>query len=340
MKKSQHHVLYSLIVLAACAVSSLASAVEPSAADKEIAREAYGEAMTREEAKDYKSALDRYQKAHAIMNVPPTGLAVARMQERLGRLVEARDSAIAVGLLPVGPNESDAFKDARKEAVATAERLKSTIPTLRALVQGLPADLRPELLVDGQPVASATIGDYRPINPGAHIVIARAKGYKEARVDVSLAEKERKDVTLILVVDPSAAQKPGPEQGSVTPDLMPPPQAPDQGSSWEGWSLIGVGTAGFGLGLASWLKMRSDRDTVDSHCSSNTKECDKTGWDAAQSGKTWTTVNTVSMIVGAVGVGTGVYFLLSSPGSNTKSSTAVGASPAPSGGALFLHHTF
>ena len=69
---------------------------EPTAGDKETARSLMDEGDRKFAAKDFKGALDAYQGAHAIMGVPTTGIEVAKAQEALGLLVEARDTLLAV----------------------------------------------------------------------------------------------------------------------------------------------------------------------------------------------------------------------------------------------------
>jgi len=263
------------------------------------------------------------------------------MHEHLGHLVEARDAAVAVALIPVAAGESQAFTDARTEARTMAEQLKARIPTLRPVVQGLSTDLPIEVFVDGQPVAPATALDYRPMNPGSHTLVVRATGYKEATVDVALVEKDRKDIAIDMERDPSSVTTaPVPSTPMpVAPAVHAVPQ-PESGNNWAGWSLVGVGAAGMGLGLVSWLGMRSARDTMNDHCDSNARICDSTGLDAADRGKTWTAVNTVSILVGAVGIGAGAYLILSGSESDGRNTTTVGASSLPAGGSVFLHQTF
>jgi hypothetical protein len=47
-------------------------------------------------AKDYAGALKAYEAAHAIMQVPSTGLPLAKAQLERGLLVEARDTLLQI----------------------------------------------------------------------------------------------------------------------------------------------------------------------------------------------------------------------------------------------------
>ena len=66
------------------------------------------------------------------------------------------------------------------------------------------------------------------------------------------------------------------------------------------------------------------KQTVEKNCPE--KNClNQEGLDAAASGRTLTTVNTASWIAGGVGLGVGLFFLLSA-GRNDKSTTAIAPS--------------
>src|SRR4051812_35729561 len=88
--------LVALVASASLLVASGARAQTPSAADKESARALMDTGDEKSDAKDYAAALKAYQAADALVHFPMTGLAVARVQERLGQLLEARDAAIQV----------------------------------------------------------------------------------------------------------------------------------------------------------------------------------------------------------------------------------------------------
>ena len=82
-------------------------------------------------AGDLTGALEAYRGADAIMGVPTTGIEVARTQIRLGRLVEARDTALKVSRYPVKRREPRPFTDARTEALQLASELAARIPSLQ-----------------------------------------------------------------------------------------------------------------------------------------------------------------------------------------------------------------
>jgi hypothetical protein len=92
----------------ALVLSSAAAFAAPSDADKARALMKEGDGLYF--SSDYAGALERYRAADAIMKVPTTGLAVARAQAALGKLVEARDQALTVARATGAANEPAIFR--------------------------------------------------------------------------------------------------------------------------------------------------------------------------------------------------------------------------------------
>src|ERR1700712_2316495 len=82
-----------------------AARAAPSAAERDTARALMDDGDRLLANAKLPEALERYRAAHAIMHVPTTGVDLARVQARLGLLVEARATAMEVGNLP--PTEAD-----------------------------------------------------------------------------------------------------------------------------------------------------------------------------------------------------------------------------------------
>jgi hypothetical protein len=57
--------------------------------------------------------------------------------------------------------------------------------------------------LDGNPVAAALLGKAVPINPGTHALEVRASGYHPHIAQVTVAEGERRTVTVELKLAPS-----------------------------------------------------------------------------------------------------------------------------------------
>src|SRR5688500_18605512 len=102
---------------------STASAAAQTPEDRESARRLFDEGKTRRDRGDRNGAFEAFRAADALMNVPTTRLAVARAHLALGRLVEARESALSVAQIAVASNEPQPFSDARASAAKLASEL-------------------------------------------------------------------------------------------------------------------------------------------------------------------------------------------------------------------------
>lgn len=183
---------------AAALLAPSAALAQPSSADKETARNLMKEGDAKFAARDFAGALKAYQAAHAIMQVPSTGLPLARTQIERGLLVEARDTLLQVSRHPKEANEPAAYAKAREEAAQLAGKLAPRIPSLVIAIEGASADAA-AVAVDGSAVPTAALGAPRKVNPGSHTVTASASGYRDASATVDVKEGDNQKVTLKLV---------------------------------------------------------------------------------------------------------------------------------------------
>ena len=205
-------------LVALFAAASLALAHAPAAAqsasDKETARALMKDGEARRAKGDHKGALQNFKAAHAIMNVPTTGLELGRSQVDLGMLVEARDTLLSVTRLPVVPGESANMVAARDEAQKLADTIEGKIPSLTIKLLGVPEGATAKVTIDGTTILAATIGVPRKHNPGKHEVVVSAGG-TEKRESIELIEGEEKTVTISLSSDePVKKDEPEPVKGT------------------------------------------------------------------------------------------------------------------------------
>lgn len=170
---------------------------EPSAADRETARTLMKQGDEKAAARDFGGALKAYQAAHAIMQVPTTGLAVAKAQIELGHLLDAHESLLQVARLPKEPNESAKLAAAREEAAQLAQKLVDRIPAMIITVDGPTEGV--EVRVDGALVPPAALGAPRKGDPGTHVVTAAANGFATATASIFLREGSTEKVALKMV---------------------------------------------------------------------------------------------------------------------------------------------
>lgn len=198
----------------------IAAHAEPTAADKETARNLMKEGDAKFAAKDFAGALKAYQAAHAIMQVPTTGLPLAKAQIEKGLWVEARDTLLTVSRFPKEANEQPAFAKAREEATQLSQKLIERIPQIVISIEGAQDPSALSVQVDGATVPSAALGTPRKVNPGAHVVTASGPGYKTATANITLSESESEKVALKMVAGEQKATPPTPGSTPKNPGTL------------------------------------------------------------------------------------------------------------------------
>jgi hypothetical protein len=315
-----------LLVAAALAAAFLA--VSPpssaqSAADRETARTLMKQGDAAFETGDFAAALKEYEAAHAIMRVPSTGIALARAQEKLGRLLEARDTALSIVRLAAQPSEPSAFTEARTAAHELAEAIEPRIPSLTIAVDGAPID-QAEVSIDGAELPRKLIGIPRKLNPGKHVATASAPGFHQARVDIDLAESASETVTLRLEPSTGPTTESWPKASN-----EPAPPIPDDASPARASPLVyvgfGVGAAGLAVGSVAGILSMSKASSAGEHCEGNA--CREAARDDIDGSKTLANVSNVAFGAGVVGIGVGLYGLLSSGGERKTGRAKPGVEP-------------
>ncbi len=206
------------------------------------------------------AALAAFTKADAMASSPTTSLGRARALAALGRLIEAQEAAQKAGSLPATDGEPARFATARSDAKTLAGELAERTPTVVVRVTDAPAGAAVTVAIDGLVLPPQTVGLPRVVDPGAHVVEISVDGAVKQRASFTVAERERKEVSL------SVADAPPPQPAALPPPPPPPlpPPGPEdtgrEGSSplvYIGFSvavagvLVGSITGGLSLSLAA-----------------------------------------------------------------------------------------
>lgn len=308
-----------------------ASAVraDASPAEREIARSAMQAGDQLSAAGDPAGALQRYQAAHAIMHVPTTGLAVAKMQVALGMLLEACSTAIEVVNLPGEGAESAVFARAREAASQLAARLRLLIPSIR--VEVAPEIVRYSVAIDGVVVSDAARHLPLKANPGNHRVEVSAPGYVTQVREITLVEADSEPVRLYFALDIAPAapqlagrapaspvvrvaladrqvQQPTADHAGAAVDLSPSNTRALVGFAAGGAILLG----GAAAGLVSALKTSNLRDRCDEGY------CGEARRDELSTANTLANIANVAIPLGALGIAFALYEVLSAPSARTE----------------------
>lgn len=293
--------LRSRLIATVCAASLALTSVsfaEPSASDKETARALMKDGEAKRAKGDLKGALQSFKGAHAIMNVPTTGLELGRTQNDLGMLVEARDTLLAVTRMPVVAGESENMADARDEAQKLADSIEPRIPSLTVKVEGTKAGVEAKVTIDGVAIQSATVGLPRKHNPGKHEVVVVA-GALEKKAVVELNEGDDRTVAVNLGVEEPPTKAPG------------EPEKPTRSTSPLVYVGFGSAAAFVVAGSITGVLAFSRANAAKERCVDN--RCPPEAHDDVESSRTFGTISTISFALAGAGAIVGVLGLLSKP---------------------------
>jgi hypothetical protein len=305
------------------ALGSRDAGAEPTAADKETARSLLNTGDRKRDANDLQGALKAYRAADAIMGVPTTAIEVAKVEERLGLLVEARDSVLRVTRFPVSSNEPRAFQQARSTGERLAADLSSRIPSIQVKVRGAPLD-DVTLEFDGALVPKAAASMARKVNPGQHSVIASAQGYLRATAKVVIAERETREIELRLWPAPSNASAQALPNNAIAPAepvaTPPPPTVVTSDDRPRGAPIgplvyVGASVAAVGItvGTVAGLAVFGRKAEANKPCEQPAQPgCIGERTSTRQDAYRLATVSNISFGIGALGAAVTIFALMRS----------------------------
>lgn len=296
------------LVLGIALLAPVTAFAEPSAADRETARSLMDDGDEKAQKQDFQGALESYKAADAIMHVPSTAIEVARMQRKLGLLVEARDTLSQIARTPPKPNEPAPFQAARRDAETLSDEITPLIPSITVHVANVPPGQSAQISFDGETVPTETLRLPRKVNPGSHTIVGKL-GDVERTETVTLAEKETRTVTFNFdeARDPDAFPSP-----------VEPPPPPETDRTTSNILFYGGGATaivGIGVGAVTGLMSLSKVGDLDGKCQQvgSKRVCDPALQGDIDSASTLGTISTISFIVGGVGVGAAIVGLLTAP---------------------------
>jgi hypothetical protein len=304
-------------LVAATLVASLATSALPltalaapkagiSAEDRNKAIELFKQGQALQEQSKWDEALAKFEEVGKIVMTPGTRFNIALCKENLGRFLEALDDYSAAERDAKAEKKPEIEKKAHAAADALKERIPKIVLKVPSAVEGI------SITLDGKPIDPQN--PELAVDPGKHKIEANAEKRVPFSADVTVAEKESKEVVIRL-----------PEQPKEEPTEPPPPEPKkEEPSRTIPTSALIVGAAGvvsiIGAGIFYGLR-GSQKSTLESNCNPDTLVCPPEQQSTIDSGKRYTTLGNVFLIVGVVGVGAGVVLWATAPKSTVATTT-------------------
>lgn len=277
------------------------------------------EAVNAAQAGDCKTAIDLFSRAEQLFHAPTILVGLGECQCQEGLLVEGTENLNRVVREKLEEDAPQAFVDAQAKAGTLLAQYLPKVAKLTLLVQA-PADAPFQVAIDGAPMPNAMVGVPRPSNPGEHSIVVEGDAYLPASATVVLQEGETQTVTVPLDLrPPEAALPPPPPEPATEPAQEEPNRVP-------AYIAFGVGAVGVGLGAVFGLSAAGTKSDLEEVCING--RCPPSAEEDIDSMQRDATLATVTMGIGLVAVGAGVYLWVTG---EPQSGQELGAPQPPSG---------
>jgi len=300
---------------------------------KEHAKRLFDDGVELEKKGDFAGALAKYKEAEQITVTPGLRFHTGYCLEMTGKVVAALDAYEAADKLARDQNK----QEVHSAIMARLDPLRARVPQLAVrMVAPAPGV---EVQVDGVAVGAPLLdGKSFRIEPGEHLVTARAAGYKPFTRKVQVPESVTTTVEVSLERASQGAAVPVPVAGPTSPPTQEPPpngavnEPPAEAPAKRSLALPIATTVGAvvlaGTGIALFLAAGSAQSSAQSDCLT------KTACDDERSKVRTLDALALGGFVGAAGLGVVSVVLWTSkaPAHSAASSRAwVAASPSSVG---------
>jgi hypothetical protein len=290
------------------------------------------------DAGKYEEAADLFTRAERLLHAPPHLLFAARSLVKVGRLVEAREFYLTLTRERLSEDAPRAFKDAVAAGNKELDEIEPRIAHVSVVVQGSGSN-EVKVTRDSRPVPSELVGVPHPVDPGKHEYQAFSEGMESAPTTVTLKEGGRETVVLTLQPIPGWTKPVTPASTTSSAGTGTTSSGGDAqvdrssggASPWRIGAYVGFGVAAVGAGLGTYFLLdsnstRKDADAREEECKRNnscTLAVQKEIGGIDDEADDLRNKGVVSLVVGGVGLGAAITFLLVDPGRGGEASTGV-----------------
>ncbi len=299
------------------AIAALAFVPEAAAqvSEKAMAEALFQEGRSLLEQGKTAEACSRFESSQRLEAKLGTLLNVALCHEQLGKTASSWAEFIEAAELAARSGEPKREAFAREHARALESKLS------RLTITRTGATPAAAISIDGRPLDPALMGRALPLDPGKHVIEARAPGKQRWSQEVEIAPgSARAEVRVPDLVDEAVASPapapPAPAPMAPLPVAAPPGITPDPQRGDPSplvWAGFGVAAAGVAVGAVTGLMAASKASDLTARCPNDV--CSPADSDALSSANTMANVANVSFAVAAAGavVGTVALVVLRSP---------------------------
>jgi hypothetical protein len=259
----------------------------------------------------FDAALERFDRASKLIDVPSLNLYAARCLEKLGRWVESSERYLRVTRMPTVAGELEDQALARTRAAEERQALLPRIPKLEIGIEGVdPGSVTVEM--DGRSVPAALLGVERAVDPGEHKVVGTL-GTQRLEQSVKLSESTRERVTLTFRPEPGAKVPPKPVLTARPSTTSPEKDQPSSSSAQRtlGWIGIGVGSAGLVFGGITGFIAMGNKNDLDDTCLD--RKCGPDQHSDVDSYDRQRLLSSLGFGIGLVGMAAGITLLATAP---------------------------
>ncbi len=324
-------VLSAVLLLGVGLASPRAAAQSDPSRDGAAALVLFDEARRLLAAGDVAAACTRFEESHRMSPLPGTLLNLANCHEKLGKLATAWGEYREALTLARVDGRADRVQFAEERLAALEPRLPTLVIELAAPVSSIEGL---QVLRDGVLLGAAAMGVRLPVDPGAHVIEARAPGRASFRIEVHAVEGGAETV-VIPELAPVEAPRPPVSPVAAPPRFVPspPPTPEDPGPSplWiSGWTFGGLGAAAAIAGVIAGAYALSEEAAAEDLGCTDRLCFSEEAFARSRRANTAATAANVLLPLGVVLTGTGITLLVLAP-TSSRSDATPGVAVAVSG---------
>lgn len=307
--------LGSVAIAVALLMTTTADARADDGNNKVAAEATFDEGLALFDKGHYAEACAKFAASQKLEAASGTLLNLARCYEKMGKTASAWSAFRDAQALArkEGNAKREAFAHAQEAAIQ--KKLAKMTVTIAHPAPGLVVSR------DDEPIDAAVWGTAVPIDPGSHVVVAKAPGKKDWQLRVDITEAQATVVDVPALEDASSAN-PTPETGPSSSPRAPPSEGLET-TRVLALAAGGVGVVALGVGTFFGLSAISSSDDAKPHCELP-RPCDDTGHALRDDARSQADISTVSFIAGGVlVVGAAVlWFVLPSSSARVRASAS------------------